>query len=145
MTINVGLIGAGGITRSHVRGYAAVPEQARLAAVADVVVDQAKRRADEIGGAAVFDDYRAMIVEADIDAVDICLPHHLHAEAIIAAAGAGKHVLCEKPLCLTVEEAEAIDRAVTDAGVTMMCAHNQLFMPTVARARKLLADRKSVV
>jgi len=140
VTINVGLIGAGGITRSHVRGYAAVPEQARLAAVADVVVDQAKRRADEIGGAAVFDDYRTMIVEADIDAVDICLPHHLHAEAIIAAAGAGKHVLCEKPLCLTVEEAEAIDRAVTDAGVTMMCAHNQLFMPTVARARKLLAE-----
>jgi len=140
VTINVGLIGAGGITRSHLRGYAKIPEQARVTAVADVDLDQARIRADQIGGAAVFEDYRAMISEADIDAVDVCLPHHLHADAVVAAAEAGRHVLCEKPLCLTTDEAQAISQAVSDAGVTLMCAHNQLFMPAVARARDLLTD-----
>jgi predicted dehydrogenase len=140
VTINVGLIGAGGITRAHLRGYAKIADQATVAAIADVDVEQARSRADQIGGAAVFDDYRAMISEADIDAVDVCLPHHLHADAVIAAAEAGKHVLCEKPLCLTTDEADAIGRAVSDAGVTLMCAHNQLFMPAVAQARDLLTD-----
>ena len=58
----------------------------------------------------IYDDYRTMIAEAHLDAVDICLPHHLHADAIIAAAEAGLHVLCEKPLCLTVEEADSHHR-----------------------------------
>jgi predicted dehydrogenase len=70
-----------------------------------------------------------------VDAVDICLPHHLHAEAIVAAATAGKHVLCEKPLCLTAAEAEHVQAAVTEHGITLMCAHNQLFLPAVAEAR----------
>ena len=70
--------------------------------------------------------------------MDICLPHHLHADAIIAAAKAGKHVLCEKPMCLTLAEAERIAEAVQAAGVTVMCAHNQLTLPAVARARELI-------
>ena len=81
-----------------------------------------------------------MLAGADIDAVDICLPHHLHAAAIVAAAEAGKHILCEKPLCLTMDEARIVREAVRRAGVTLMCAHNQLFLPAVAEARRLLAE-----
>ncbi len=88
----------------------------------------------------VFLDYRDMLADSVVDAVDICLPHHLHADAIVAAAAAGKHILCEKPLCLTVEEAGEVRRAVDAAGVTLMCSHNQLFMPPVAAARKLLQE-----
>ena len=73
-----------------------------------------------------------------MDAVDICLPHHLHADAIVAAAEAGKHILCEKPLCLTIEEANRVERAVGAAGITLMCSHNQLFLPPVVEARRLL-------
>ena len=84
-----------------------------------------------------------MLAEADIDAVDICLPHHLHKDAIVAAARAGKHILCEKPLCLTPEEAAEVDAAVAEAGVTLMCAHNQLFLPAVAKAKELIDVRRA--
>jgi len=75
-----------------------------------------------------------------VDAVDICLPHHLHAAAIVAAADAGKHVLCEKPLCLTVDEATKVARAVATSGITLMCAHNQLYLAPVRRARELIRE-----
>ena len=138
MTVQIGLIGAGGITAGHIRGYTAIPDQARVTVIADVVEDNARRRAAEVGGADVVADYHELVGRSDVDAVDICLPHHLHADAIIAAANAGKHVLCEKPLCLTMAEADAVRRAVADNQVILMCAHNQLFMPAVARTRELL-------
>jgi predicted dehydrogenase len=75
-----------------------------------------------------------------VDAVDICLPHHLHADAIVAAADAGRHVLCEKPLCLTIDEARRIQQAVATSGITLMCSHNQLYMPPVAAARRAIED-----
>ena len=105
--------------------------------MADVVEETARRRAAELD-AATYTDFRQMILEADLDAVDICLPHYLHAEAIVAAAQAGKHILCEKPLCLTVLQADEVQQAVSTAGVTLMCAHNQLYLPAVAKAKQLL-------
>jgi predicted dehydrogenase len=137
LPVRVGLIGAGQITVAHAAGYRRNTDTAVLAAVADPVTENAVQRADEFG-AAVYDDYRAMLEEADIDAVDICLPHHLHKDAVVAAARAGKHVLCEKPLCLTPAEAAEITRAVAESGITVMCAHNQLFLPPVAKAKELL-------
>ncbi|HMI35758.1 MAG TPA: Gfo/Idh/MocA family oxidoreductase [Propionibacteriaceae bacterium] len=136
-TIKVGLIGGGGIVDAHIRGYRAYADLIEVTAVADVIDEIARRRAAELGAAA-YTDFRQMILEADLDAVDICLPHHLHAEAIVSAAQAGKHILCEKPLCLTVEQANQVQQAVRTAGVTLMCAHNQLFLPAVSRARQLL-------
>ncbi|GAB3436537.1 Gfo/Idh/MocA family protein [Flindersiella endophytica] len=140
MTVKIGLIGCGGISNPHVNGYLAIPDQAKVTAVADVVVENAERRSDQLGGAQIFADYKEMIAQADIDAVDICLPHHLHADAILAAAAAGKHILCEKPLCITTAEADKIAAAVKESGVTLMCAHNQLFMPPVAKARELIQN-----
>lgn len=139
MTIKVGLIGAGGITRVHLRGYSQIPDLARVVAVADIDLEAARRRVGETSGVEVYTDYQDILDRPDVDAVDICLPHNLHAGAIVAAARAGKHVLCEKPLCLNLEEAQQIAEAVAGSGITMMCAHNQLFMPAVARARELLA------
>jgi predicted dehydrogenase len=137
--IKVGLIGGGGIADAHIRGYRAYAETIAVTAVADVVYQTASRRAAELG-AVGYTDFRQMILDADLDAVDVCLPHHLHAEAIIAAAAAGRHILCEKPLCLTVEEADRVRLAIEAAGVTLMCAHNQLFLPAVAKAKQLLDE-----
>ena len=137
--IKVGLIGGGGIADAHIRGYRAYAESIAVTAVADVVYQTASRRAADLN-AVGYTDFRQMILDADLDAVDICLPHHLHAEAIIAAAAAGRHVLCEKPLCLTVEEADRVRLAIDAAGVTLMCAHNQLFLPAVAKSKQLLND-----
>jgi predicted dehydrogenase len=138
--LRVGIIGAGSIARSHVDGYLRAPGDVVVSAVADVDPGHARGLADRAGGASVFADYREMLAASVVDAVDICLPHHLHAEAILAAAEAGLHVLCEKPLCLTMEEAREIRRAVTAAGITLMCSHNQLFLPPVVAARKVLQE-----
>jgi predicted dehydrogenase len=135
--IRIGVIGAGGIASAHLDGYLRAPDAVEVTAVADVDREHAAALAERAGGARVFDDYRELLASSLVDAVDICLPHHLHADAIIAAAGAGAHVLCEKPLCLTMEEAGAIRRSVAAAGITLMCSHNQLFMPPVVAARRL--------
>jgi len=135
--IKVGLLGGGGIVDGHIRGYRTYSDAIEVTAIADVVDETVRRRAAELGAAA-YTDFRQMIIEADLDAVDICLPHHLHAEAIVAAAQAGKHILCEKPLCLTVQQADEVQRAVSAAGVTLMCAHNQLFLPAVSTAKQVL-------
>ncbi|MFX4272520.1 Gfo/Idh/MocA family protein [Propionibacteriaceae bacterium Y1685] len=136
--IRIGLVGAGGIANIHIKGYRANADRMVITAVADADPEVRSRRAAELE-ATPYDDHLALIDEADVDAVDICLPHHLHADAILAAARAGKHVLCEKPLCLSREEAAAIDRAVNEHSVTVMCAHNQLFLGPVRKATELLA------
>jgi predicted dehydrogenase len=133
----IGLIGGGGIASAHIRGYQAHRDEIGVVAVADAFEETARRRAAELGATA-YTDYRTMMADEQLDAVDICLPHHLHADAIVAAAEAGLNVLCEKPLCLTAEEARRVRDAVAESGVTLMCAHNQLFMPAVAKAKELL-------
>ena len=137
--IRVGLIGAGDIAGAHVKGYLENPDTTELVAVADPVSTNAARRAEPTA-ATIYPNYGDMLREADIDAVDICLPHHLHKDAIIAAADAGKHILCEKPICLTEEEAREVQAAVERSGVTLMCAHNQLFSPPVAKAVQLVRE-----
>jgi predicted dehydrogenase len=140
MTIKIGLIGCGDIASCHVTGYLAIPEEARVTAVSDLIEASAQLRARELGRSRVFGDFRALIDEGDVDAVDICLPHHLHKDAILAAAAAGKHILCEKPLCLNRQQAEEISCAIKASGVTMMCAHNQLYYTAIRRARELLDE-----
>lgn len=135
--LKIGLIGGGGIASAHIKGYLEHAEKIGITAVADAVEKTAAERGEELG-ATPYTDYVQMLEKEDLDAVDICLPHHLHKDAIVAAAQAGKHILCEKPLCLTAEEAAEVRKAVTENGVTLMCAHNQLFMPAVARAKGLL-------
>jgi predicted dehydrogenase len=135
--ISVGLIGAGGIADEHLLGYDAHRDRIRVASVADVDPDALQRRVTALG-ASGFADYRQLIGESGVDAVDICLPHHLHHDAIVRAADAGKHILCEKPLCLTAKEGREIVAAVRANAVTLMSAHNQLFLPAVAKAREVL-------
>lgn len=136
--VRIGLIGAGGIAGAHVAGYRRNADSVIFAAIADPVRENAEKRRGDDADVRIYADYREMIAAGGLDAVDICLPHHLHAEAIIAAADAGLHVLCEKPLCLTHDEADAITAAVERNGVTVMCAHNQLFQPAVAAAKALV-------
>src|SRR5438105_1500348 len=140
MTLKIGLLGCGGQALGHAGGYLKIPAQAQVTAVGDVVEVAALAMAQHVGGARAYGDFRELIAEADVDAVDICLPHHLHRDAIVAAAGAGKHILCEKPLCLSLKQADEIARAVDKSGVTVMCAHNQLFDPAIRRARQMLDE-----
>ena len=110
-TIKVGLLGGGGIVDAHIRGYRAYADAIEVIAVADVVEETARRRAAELGAAA-YTDFRQMILEAELDAVDICCRITCTPRPSIAAQ-AGKHILCEKPLCLTVLQADEVREAVS--------------------------------
>jgi predicted dehydrogenase len=77
--------------------------------------------------------------DRDLDAVDICLPHNLHARVSIEAVARGKHVLCEKPLAATLPEADAMIATAEKAGVTLMVAENEVFSPLAGRSCPRLA------
>ncbi len=142
--VRVALIGSGGISAAHGKGFLKHADKIKCVALCDVSQDNLKKRSEQLapvgGGGKQFGDWKAMLKEmaGEIDAVDICLPHHLHAPAILDAAAAGKHILCEKPMCMSLAEADQIAGAVKKSGVTYMSAHNQLFMPVVQEAKRLI-------
>lgn len=141
--IRMAIIGAGGISGVHVRGIVEHKDKVECTAICDVSENNLQKRCEQLGYTpALFSDWRKMLRKHgdQIDAVVICLPHHLHAPAILDAVAAGKHVLCEKPMCTNLKDADRIMAAVEKAGVTCMSAHNQLFMPVVQEAKKMIAE-----
>ncbi|MGH2350025.1 MAG: Gfo/Idh/MocA family protein [Chloroflexota bacterium] len=106
--LRVGIIGAGGIaTGAHIPGYQKT-EGAELYAVCDVIEERAKAMGEQYGIAHVFTDYQQMLKLPELDVVSVCTPPFAHKEATIAALQAGKHVLCEKPMALDGDEAQAM-------------------------------------
>jgi myo-inositol 2-dehydrogenase / D-chiro-inositol 1-dehydrogenase len=136
--VKVGLLGSGFIADLHAAAFRMVPD-AEVVAVASPTPDKAKRFAEERGIPQAFEDYRQLLAVKDISLVTVGLPNHLHARATIDAAAAGKHVVCEKPLCMTLDEADAMIDACKKAGVLLMYAEELCFAPKYVRA-KTLAD-----
>lgn len=142
--VRVAIIGSGGITGAHANGFLKHKDKLKVVALCDVSCDHMKRRHDQLMASGTaprhFGEWKVMLKEmgSDIDAVDIALPHHLHAPAILDAAAAGKHIICEKPMCTSLDDADRIAAAVKAAGVTYMSAHNQLFMPVVQEAKRMI-------
>ncbi|HON68483.1 MAG TPA: Gfo/Idh/MocA family oxidoreductase, partial [Phycisphaerae bacterium] len=121
--INVGLIGCGFMGRTHSNAYRKVwnffplPYKPVLKAICDTNAEKAKAFAETWGYESVETDYRKLLERKDIDIVDICVPNNMHKEIAIAAAKAGKIILCEKPLALNVAEGQEMVDAVEKAGV----------------------------
>ena len=139
--VRIAIIGCGGISGQHAKGILAHANLVRCGGLCDVSAENLKKRSEQLGGvAAQYSDWKKMLAEMgdQIDAVVICLPHHLHAPAILDAVAAGKHVLCEKPMCINLEEGDRIVAAVRKSGVTYMSGHNQLFMEAVQESKRLL-------
>jgi len=139
--VRVAIIGPGGISGAHARGYLKHADKIKVVALCDINKANMQKRAEQLGTVQwQYKDWKRMLKELkdEIDAVDICLPHHLHAPAIFDSAAAGKHILCEKPMCISLKEADRIAAAVKKAGITYMSAHNQLFMPVVQEAKRLI-------
>ena len=101
--LKIGLIGCGGITRPHVEGWKAIVDRAEIVAMADLSTESARSRAAQYGRPVdIYGDYHELLADERVDAVDIALPHYLHRDAIVDAAEAGKLLMSEKPLCLTL-------------------------------------------
>lgn len=142
----IGMIGYGGIGRVHAMAYRSLPYHYGLPAgdvdIAGVATSQAataQAAAAEIGCAYWTDDYRELLARPEIDAVDICVPNHMHAAIVMAAAAAGKHIYCEKPLAMNVAEAQQMVAAVQQAGVISQLTFNFRFYPAIQRAQQLIA------
>ncbi len=120
-TLRMGVVGAGNIyTNGHAGGYAKI-NNAKVVAVADINEKRARIAAEKLG-VPYFTSVEEMCAEAEIDAVDICTWNNGHAPVCIAAAKAGKHVLCEKPMARSADEAREMEKAVKEAGVRFMLA-----------------------
>lgn len=122
-TLGVGVIGLGWVAGQHVAAYEANPHT-RVVAVAGRDRETTAARAAEIGigRARIYDEWRQLLRDEDVRIVSICTPHYMHAEQAIAAAQAGKHLLVEKPIALTLDELRRLRDAVRAAGVRAICS-----------------------
>ena len=143
--VRIGLIGSGFMGRAHAVGFRQAPlmftdaPSVDLHMLADVDEMQACVAADRLGFRRSTGDWRRLVADPDIDVVAITSPNHLHKEMAEAAAAAGKHVYCEKPLALSAADAWAMTAAVEAAGVKTLVGFNYLCNPAIQLARDLLA------
>ncbi|OPG17672.1 Gfo/Idh/MocA family protein [Ferroacidibacillus organovorans] len=136
-TLRVGVIGCGAIAvNRHLPEYR---DNSRVKLVG--VCDAKEARVQDVAktyGIRAYTRWEDMLLEQELDAVSVCLPNRFHGPVSTAALRAGKHVLCEKPMAVSADEAEAMIAAADEAGRVLMIAHNQRFFPAHIRAKQLL-------
>ena len=147
--LRIGLIGCGFMGRTHSNGYKRVgdffPEldyRPVLKAVCSRSKDKVQAFAEQWGYESFETDWKVLIARNDIDAVDICAPNNMHAEIAIAAAAAGKMILCEKPLSRTLAEGVAMVDAIEKAGVANTVWYNYRRIPAVTLAKQIVDSGK---
>ncbi len=146
--LNIGMIGYGFMGRAHSNGYRTVSNffdldyHPVLKAVCARDESKAQAFAQQWGYESVETDWKKLLARKDIDAVDICTPNNLHKEIAIAAAQAGKAILCEKPLAMNAAEGEEMCRAVEMAGVPNIVWYNYRRVPAVTFAKQLIDEGK---
>ena len=137
--LKIGVIGCGSIAKHrHLPEYAA-NEKVEIVAVCDIVEDRVKETAATYNAKA-YTNYEELLADSSIDAISVCLPNYLHAPVSIAASNAGKHVLCEKPMATSREEAKQMIEAASKNKKKLMIGHNQRFVPSHEKARQLIAN-----
>ncbi len=144
--LNIGLIGVGFMGRTHsnacnrLNNFFDSPYQPVLKVVCGLEADNPAAFAKQWGYEEHETDWRKVIERDDIDMVDICVPNNMHAEIAIAAAKAGKAILCEKPLALDSAQAEEMVAAVEQAGVPNLVSYNYRRVPAVTLAKQLIDE-----
>ena len=135
--VKVGIIGSQFQAHCHAEAFRQIPDVAQVVAVASPTPGNAEKLAKNYGIERIFTDYRRMLAEDDIEMVTITAPNYLHAQMTIDIAKAGKHVLCEKPLCMTLEEADLMIETCKRKGVLLMYAEELFFTPKYVRAKEM--------
>jgi len=138
--IRVGLIGCGDIAQNHVKGYLKLKDTFQIVATCARHKSSAKAMAEKLQIKDFYTNYHELLARADIDAVDIMLPHYLNEEVAINAAKAGKHILVEKPIARTLDAADRMIEAANSAGVVLMVAENELYDPLNQKIKELLNE-----
>jgi predicted dehydrogenase len=144
--LNIGMVGYGFMGRAHSNAYRRVGNffDLEYQPVLKAVAARSRAKAEDFAGRwgyeSVETDWRKLVERKDIDAIDICVPNDLHMEIAVAAAKAGKMVLCEKPLARTAKEGEKMVAAVEKAGVANTVWYNYRRVPAVTLAKKLIDE-----
>lgn len=144
--LNIGLIGYGFMGRTHSNAYCKVNNffdleyRPNLKAVCGRNAENAQAFAEQWGYESIETDWKAVIARDDIDAVDICTPNNTHAEIAMAAAKAGKMILCEKPLSMNTAEGQEMVKVVEAAGVPNTVWYNYRRVPAVSLAKQLIDE-----
>jgi predicted dehydrogenase len=133
MSLRFGIIGAGNIAPVHATAITSIAG-AELVAVADNNPERCQALVGKFGGTP-YNDYHDLLGRSDVDVVTICLPPYLHAPVTLAAAAAGKHVLCEKPMAISLAECDAMIAACEKAGVTLGVIFQGRFEPLAIRLK----------
>lgn len=144
--LGIGLIGTGFMGRAHAlafnnaRAVFELPVHLKLAALADADTERAQRCARDWGFAQAHSDWQALINDPGVDVVAITTPNHLHYPMAMAAIAAGKAVYCEKPLAVSLEQADAMHRAASAAGVVTRVGYNYQHNPMIVLAKQMIAN-----
>ncbi len=144
--LNIGMIGYGFMARTHSNAYRRVtnffdvPYEPVLKTVCGLDADEAKAFAAQWGYESSCTDWRQVVDDKDIDVIEICTPNFTHAEIAIAAAKAGKMIICEKPMAMDGEQAKTMVAAVEDAGVANFVSFNYRRVPAVAMVKQLIDE-----
>jgi UDP-N-acetylglucosamine 3-dehydrogenase len=135
----VGVIGLGYAGRTHTHAYAQIPG-VRVVALAGQEPDRLAELGAQYGIPYLYHDYQDLLARDDLDAISVCTPNALHAPIAIAASQAGKHVLVEKPMALSLAEADAMIAAARAAERVLMVAHNLRYQPVYEAIKRIVAD-----
>jgi len=135
--LGIGIVGTGWVAEVHALALAQTP-QARLVSVTSRDKERGEAFAHKHGIPKVCTDHRSMLDDKEIDGITIGLPNHLHAQVVLDAASAKKHVICEKPLATNLQEGQQMVDACRDAGVMLGLAVELCFVPKFVRAKELM-------
>ena len=133
------MIGSGGISRHHCLRLAKI-DSAQIVACADVSEDARTKLAEDFGIEHTFEDYRDLLALDEVDAVFVCLPTFLHCAAVVAAADAGKQVFCEKPMAMSLDDAQAMIDACAGRGVKLTIGFVRRFDNFWGKLRELVQE-----
>jgi predicted dehydrogenase len=135
--LRVAIVGCGRISDLHQLGYRA-REDARIVAVCDTNKTNARKKAKEWGVDKVYTDFSQVLEDKEVDVVELLTPHHLHCPMTVQAAQAGKHVSVQKPMALTVAEADQMIAAADKAGVLLRVYETFVFYAPAMRAKEMI-------
>ena len=139
----VAILGAGFVANIHLESYTRFVPEAEVVAVFSNIGEEAKAFAGTHGIAQWYDNLDSLLAGSGADVIDICIPNYMHYEACLKAAAANKHVIIEKPLALTLEQADEMIAVCKQQGVLLMYAEQLCFTPKYERAR-MLVERGAV-
>lgn len=138
--LRVALVGCGEISGNHIGGI--LSADGEICALCDLIAERAVKKAEtfELGDVPVYTDYQEMLEQVRPDVVHICTPHDLHAPMAIAALNRDIHVLCEKPLCISIEQLHALREAEKESRATLGVCHQNRWKPSMVQLKSMAED-----